>query len=139
LRVRGGAGAEVEASRNDVAAALDNLIENALGYSPAGTSVTIVWEAGEWATLAVEDEGPGIAPEEADRVLERFFRGSASSNAPGTGLGLAVADSLARRWGGSVAIANRAGAGARAELRLPPAGSLPSPAPELGEALPGRG
>lgn len=76
-------------------------------------------------------------------MFERFFRGSAAgAHASGSGLGLAIVRALAERWGGAVSIANRADGGARAEVWLP-AGprkrSLPSPDPELDEALPGRG
>jgi signal transduction histidine kinase len=131
--------ATVESSRADLAAMLDNLIENALNYSPPGTTVTIEVSADpRWARIAVSDEGPGIDPEESDRLFDRFYRGSRSSGTEGTGLGLAVVDALARRWGGEASLANREPTGARAELRLP-AIALPSPDPELDEALRGRG
>jgi two-component system, OmpR family, sensor kinase len=139
LVLTGAGGAEAEASRADVAAMLDNLIENALNYSPAGTTVTIE-VAGDprWARLAVLDEGPGIAADEGERVFERFYRGSGSTGTDGTGLGLAVVDALARRWGGEASLANRAPGGARAEVRLP-AKALPTPDLQLDEALPGGG
>jgi signal transduction histidine kinase len=62
--------------------------------------------------------------------------------ATGSGLGLAIVRALAERWGGTATIANRAGGGARVEVRLPagsPGGSLPDAGLELDEALPGRG
>jgi signal transduction histidine kinase len=109
---------------------LDNLIENALAYSPPGTTVTL--ECGRDASsvwLAVSDEGPGIGEEERERVWERFARGSAGDRAPGTGLGLAVVQTLVRRWGGTARLAQEA-RGTRAEVRFeaaewvaaPPAG-----------------
>jgi signal transduction histidine kinase len=95
----------VLASASDLAAIVDNLVENAITYSPAGSSVELAWgDRDERAYLAVRDEGPGIAPEEAGQVFERFFRGSESGGKPGTGLGLAIVETLARRWGGSAAI-----------------------------------
>ena len=102
---------------------LDALVENALRYAPAGTAVAVTWEAGDgYATLAVLDEGPGIAPEEEEAVFERFRRGSAGAGAHGgTGLGLAIVRALAARWGGSASIRNRPEGGARAEVRLPAA------------------
>jgi signal transduction histidine kinase len=134
-----GPAATVAASRDDLAAILDNLIENALNYSPPGTAVTVEWDAGGGqATLAVLDEGPGIAAEEGDLVFERFYRGSASrGGAAGTGLGLSVVEALARRWGGDAAIANRPEGGARAVVSLPLHDeALPKLEPELDEALP---
>ena len=105
----------MRAGEEDVAIALDNLIENALVYAPPGTTVTISWDAD--GCLAVLDEGPGIAPGEERQVFERFRRGR--SDRPGTGLGLAIVETLARRWGGTASIRNRETGGAHAELRLP--------------------
>jgi signal transduction histidine kinase len=106
------------AARADVDRALDALIENALRYAPAGSTVTLR-ASGE--AIEVLDEGPGIAPDEIDAVFERFHRGSAGRQTPGgTGLGLTIARTLARRWAGEVTIAKRVdGDGACAVLRLP--------------------
>jgi len=90
--------------------------------------------------LAVLDEGPGLDPDEGERVFQRFYRGSASrGGASGTGLGLAVVEALAARWGGEVTPANRPEGGARAEVALAAAKALPTPDPELEESLPRRG
>ncbi len=110
----------VRASREDLAMALDNLIENALNYSPAGTPVTIEWGAnGAWASLAVGDEGPGIPSDERERVFVRFYRGRTSAEQPGTGLGLAIVDSVARRWGGRARIESGTPRGTRVVVELP--------------------
>jgi signal transduction histidine kinase len=111
------------ASPDDVAIVLDNLIENALIYSPPGTTVTLDWRAaGGSAVLAVLDEGPGLQPGEESQVFERFARGSSSrGGAPGTGLGLAIVATLARRWGGDARLTNRDAGGARADVRFPAA------------------
>ena len=99
---------------------LDNLVENAVRYSPDGGSVEIGWgRKGHEAFVAVSDEGPGLKEDEEVRVFERFYRGSAAGGAAGTGLGLAIVDALARRWGGSARIENRGHRGARAEVLLP--------------------
>ena len=98
----GGDGAPVVAATDaDLAVILDNLIENALNYSPGGTTVAIEWgAAGDTAWVAVLDEGPGIEPGERDQVFERFYRGAASrGGAAGTGLGLSVVEALARALG----------------------------------------
>jgi two-component system, OmpR family, sensor kinase len=141
LQVDEGEPAEVAASVEDLAAMLDNLIENALNYSPPGTEVTIGWRAdGSSVRIAVADQGAGIDQHERDRVFERFYRGEASrGGAPGTGLGLSVVEALANRWEGEVRIGNRPEGGALAELVLPAHRALPKPDPQLERALPGRG
>jgi two-component system, OmpR family, sensor kinase len=95
--------------------AVDSLVENAIRYSPAGSSVEIV--AGD-GVVEVLDRGPGLEPGEEEAVLRRFRRGSAGRRGPaGTGLGLAIAQELAGTWGGELQIANREdGRGARATL-----------------------
>jgi two-component system, OmpR family, sensor kinase len=123
-------------SPEDLAIILDNLIENALNYSPGGTVIVECGRDGAQAYLAVLDEGPGLEPGEEERVFERFTRGSGGREAPGTGLGLALVATLSRRWGGSATIANRPEGGARAEVRLPAA--LQSPNRDFDKALPGR-
>jgi signal transduction histidine kinase len=99
---------------------LDNLVENALNYSPVASTVTIEWGVREGsARLAVLDQGPGIDPGERERVFERFYRGEASRDAPGTGLGLSVVETLAQRWEGSVKLSDRESGGTQAEVLLP--------------------
>jgi two-component system, OmpR family, sensor kinase len=127
-------------SDEDLAIVLDNLVENALVYSPDGGTVTL--ECGrerDEVVVAVTDEGPGLRPGEEEQVFERFARGSGGQATPGTGLGLAIVATLARRWGGSARISNMASGGARAEVRFPAApGSLQTPNRSLDEALPSR-
>ena len=126
---------EVCASPEDVAAMLDNLIENALRYSPAGGRVTLGWRSdGRRVRIGVEDEGPGIDADEGERVFERFYRGSASGGQDGTGLGLNVVEALAKRWDGEASLANRPEGGARAEIVLPAHSSLPAADQGLTEA-----
>ncbi|MDQ3067728.1 MAG: ATP-binding protein [Actinomycetota bacterium] len=119
LVLDGDGDAFVRAGEEDLAIALDNLIENALVYAPSGTTVTVSWD--EQGRLAVLDEGPGVAPGEERRVFERFRRGG--TDRPGTGLGLAIVETLARRWGGSASIRSREEGGACAEVVLPKAAS----------------
>jgi two-component system OmpR family sensor kinase len=97
--------------------ALSNLVENALRVSPPGGSVTIVARPG---LLAVEDEGPGLKPDEVPRAFERFFLYSryAGTRPVGTGLGLAIVDELARAMGGVVSVRSEPG-GTRFALQLP--------------------
>jgi signal transduction histidine kinase len=85
------------------------LVENALVHTPAGTSVeVIVARRAQGASLAVADDGPGIDPERASHVFERFYR-IEGSKAAGSGLGLAIARELARLMGGSIDLQRTAG------------------------------
>ena len=136
LRLEPGDDVVVLAVEEDLAIILDNLIENALHYSPEGSSVTIEFgREGADAYLAVLDDGPGVEPGEEQAVFERFRRGSAGKSSPGTGLGLAIVQTLAQRWGGRASLAARPEGGTRAELRLPAGDALPSSNPELGEPI----
>jgi signal transduction histidine kinase len=132
----------VQASEEDLAIMLDNLLENALHYTPPGTTVTLEWGRNERdAYLAVLDEGPGIDADDETALFERFARGSASRGGPdGTGLGLAIVRTLAHRWRGDAHIANRPEGGARAEVRLPVSEASHGKAnTQLDEALTGGG
>ena len=111
----------VAASAEDLAAILDNLTENALNYSPPGSDghAHLGERRRDASGSRSLDEGPGLDPDEGERVFQRFYRGSASrGGASGTGLGLAVVEALAARWGGEVTLANRPEGGARAEVAL---------------------
>ncbi|MDH4177570.1 MAG: HAMP domain-containing histidine kinase [Thermoleophilia bacterium] len=86
-----------------------SLAVNALMHTPEGTTVVIhARRDGARATLAVEDDGPGIAPDHVERVFDRFYRGE-SATASGSGLGLAIARELAECMGGAVTVTTRPG------------------------------
>lgn len=78
---------------------LDNLLDNALRYCPPGSKVTV--SVASDGTLSVEDNGPGISPEEREHIFERFHRG-ADTRAEGSGLGLAIVKEIAEIHGGNV-------------------------------------
>jgi signal transduction histidine kinase len=122
---------EVQAAAGDIDTMLDNLMENALHYTEPASPIRVEWGVdGDGAHIAVLDRGPGLSGEEAERVFDRFYRGSASrgGSVPGTGLGLTIVETLARRWGAQATLRNRPDGGARAELRFP-AGVHHEPAP----------
>jgi two-component system, OmpR family, sensor kinase len=117
-----GGGGTVLAAPGDIAHILDNLIENAIRYSPAGTRITV---GADGRALVVSDTGPGIPSAERERVFERFYRGAgARRTGPGTGLGLAIVAELAERWGGRVELLDGPGTRVRASW---PADSSPAP------------
>jgi two-component system, OmpR family, sensor kinase len=137
LRLHGDGPAMVASTSEDLGVIVDNLVENAIHYSPPGTTVTIAWAGDRTARLAVLDEGPGVAAQERGRVFERFYRGGAAGGTAGTGLGLSVVEALARRWGGEVSLENRPEGGARVEVTMPlHAEALSNAEPALDEALP---
>ncbi|TWI33720.1 ATP-binding protein [Paracoccus sulfuroxidans] len=92
----------VRANRLLLYAALRNVVENAVLASPAGGVVTVdSAQSGGMLRLSVRDQGPGIAPEERDRITERFYRGP-QAVAGGSGLGLAIASAAMERMAGRV-------------------------------------
>jgi signal transduction histidine kinase len=83
--------------RQLVSQALGNLIDNAIKYTPAGGTVSVVLRrVGGGCELIVADSGSGIPASERERVLDRFVRLEASRNAPGSGLGLSLVRAVAR-------------------------------------------
>lgn len=104
-----------------VGRALDNLIGNALRFTPAGGLVRIVVERdGVRAIVRVVDTGIGVAPEQRSHLFERFFRADPSRAADGgAGLGLAIAKGIAEAHGGTVTYEPNSGVGSQFTLRLP--------------------
>ncbi|MEO8273198.1 MAG: HAMP domain-containing sensor histidine kinase [Chloroflexota bacterium] len=112
------------------------LVDNAIRHSPRGAAVRVVVRptmGTGGATLAVEDAGPGVAPENAQRVFDRFWR-APGAPAGGTGLGLAIAKWIAEHHDGTISVDRSATGGARFEVRLPNAYAPPAPSAPLPEA-----
>ncbi len=102
--------------------ALGNYLANAVHHTPAGGRITVgATRVGDWARLFVADTGPGIPPEEAAHVFERFYRvdRARSSRTGGSGLGLAITRNLVERMGGRVGVDSTPGAGSVFWLELP--------------------
>jgi len=99
---------------------VNNLVGNALSHTPAGTPVQVtVAVDGDRAVLRVRDHGPGMDAGQAERVFDRFYRGSAANRASGSGLGLFIAASLARTFGGEASVVSVLGEGSTFTVVLP--------------------
>jgi heavy metal sensor kinase len=108
---------------------LDNLLENAGKYSPAGRPIRLgLGRDSSGVTCIVEDEGCGIAAEDLPHVFEPFFRSARARRLgySGVGLGLAVVQRIASAFGGTVQVQSELGRGSRFTLHLPPA-QVPGP------------
>ena len=97
--------------------AVGNLLENAVKWSPSDGRVDVELRDGE---LRVRDRGPGIDPEDLDRVFDRFYRAPAARSVPGSGLGLAIVRQVVEEHGGSVSAENAPDGGARFRVRFSP-------------------
>jgi signal transduction histidine kinase len=104
-------------NEHDVDQILDNLIDNAITYAPGRVTVAAGRSNGR-VFLSVEDQGPGIAPDDQEHLTERFFRGRGAPPG-GSGLGLAIVKELAEQWEGTVEIHSRVDAGTRVDVLLP--------------------
>ncbi len=100
--------------------AVENVVRNAIAYSPAGQPVTLSanCEQGQW-TLTIRDQGPGVAEADLLRIFEPFFRSGARRGHEGWGLGLAIAARVLQAQGGHIAAANRVQGGLEVSLSLP--------------------
>jgi len=100
-------------------ALVGNLVDNALHYTPDGGRVEVMLtQQRDNALLQVDDNGPGIPPQQRLLVLQRFYRAPGSPGS-GSGLGLAIAAAVVRRHGGTLALDEAASGGLRAEVTLP--------------------
>jgi two-component system, OmpR family, sensor histidine kinase MprB len=96
--------------------AVDNLIDNAVKYSPPGLPVEVRLEGSE---LTVRDHGPGIAAEDLPHIFDRFYRGAEARGRSGSGLGLAIVRQVVEQHGGSIAAEAAPGGGTLMRVRLP--------------------
>jgi len=113
---------EVLADADRIAQVLANLVSNALRYSPSGAEIVLSASCrGDAVRFAVDDNGPGIAPEDLPYVFERFYRSdkSRSRERDSTGLGLAIARSIIEGHGGRLDVQSTPGHGATFGFSLP--------------------
>ena len=109
---------------------LGNLMANAVQHTPDTSPITVrVGTAGDDAVLEVADQGPGMTPEDAQRVFERFYRtdSSRARASGGTGLGLSIVDSLVYAHGGWVTVTTAPGQGCCFRVSLPRIADVPAP------------
>lgn len=122
LRLLPGPGVPVDADPRRIAQVAENLVSNAIKYVEEGGSIEVLVEGdAERATVSVVDDGPGVAPEEAARVFERFYRSpdARASGVQGAGLGLWICSMIMRAHGGSIRFDSTPGVGSTASFSLP--------------------
>jgi signal transduction histidine kinase len=124
LEYRPGPPVTIVGDKDEVQAAVSNLIDNAVKYSGSDVRVTVETARveGNYVALRVTDHGPGIEKTELKRIFRRFYRvpGALATRVKGTGLGLYIVRSVAKRHGGRVwAESEGPGRGATFVLRLP--------------------
>ena len=99
---------------------LQNLVTNAIHYTPSGGTITVhSWEAEGSALVCVQDTGCGIAPEDQAAVFDRYFHTTANTKHDSTGLGLTIAQELARLHHGEILLESEVGKGSCFTLKLP--------------------
>lgn len=106
--------------------ALTNILDNAIKFSPGGSTIAIhVGRSRDRVSIAVADQGPGVAPEHRERIFDRFFRvdQSRTRNGGGAGLGLAIAKWAVEIHGGQIAVDERPEGGSEFRILLPLGGS----------------
>ncbi len=109
---------EIDARRMEQV--LLNLVHNAIKFTPAGGEIVIsVWRKKGEIAVEVRDTGIGIAPEELDRLFERFYKSDKARHSKGTGLGLAIAKNIVQLHGGEITVSSAPGEGSAFTFTLP--------------------
>ena len=112
----------VQGDHNQLTMALNNLIENAINYSPAGTKVSVSTSVENGIiSIAVSDQGIGIPEAEVERIFERFYRvdPARSRETGGTGLGLSIVKHIVTKHGGEISVWSSENVGSTFTIRLP--------------------
>src|SRR5919206_629243 len=119
-------GVLVEGDRARLRRVVENLVGNAVKYSPDGTPVRVEVRAGEeGVVLAVRDWGVGIADDELPHIFSRFYRASTAGDVPGAGIGLASTKTIVEQHGGQISVESALGVGTTVIVGLPPPGTVP--------------
>jgi two-component system sensor histidine kinase CpxA len=128
VTVAGNAGRSVNGNRELLRSAIENVLRNAVRYSPPGTPVEVAVDRGDGGlSVSIRDRGPGVPQGDLERIFEPFFRVAESRDrdSGGEGIGLAITSRVMRAHGGSAKAGNRDGGGLEVRLGLPPA-ALPA-------------
>jgi two-component system, OmpR family, sensor kinase len=129
LSVQAEAPVLVEGDRAALRTLMENLVDNAVRYTPSGSVTVRAYRGNGDAVFEVEDSGPGIPAAERERVFDRFYRGESASEG-GSGLGLAIARRVAERHGGRVELLDAPrGRGLLVRVVLPAQPVIPGPNP----------
>jgi two-component system sensor histidine kinase KdpD len=114
----------IEADAHLLRLALRQLLDNALKYSPATSTIEIDAIGGDVVQIVVRNSGPAIPEHEQRRIFERFYRGAEARHVSGTGMGLAIVQQIAQAHGGELTVSSTAGASTEFRLSLPHAEAL---------------
>ena len=99
---------------------LINLLDNALKYTPVGSSIEISAQANpQHLRIEVLDRGPGIPEDDLKRIFDKFYRLPVPEGVRGTGLGLSICKGIVEAHGGNIRAENRTGGGLRIAIQLP--------------------
>lgn len=112
----------IEGDADRLGQVLDNLISNAIKFTPAGGSIHVRMSIhGENVQIQVQDTGPGIPEDEHERLFDRFFRASSAveGSVPGVGLGLSIVKAIVEGHNGHVRVSSKAGEGTTFYIELP--------------------
>ena len=112
--------------RDRIERAIDNLVNNAVKFSPSGGAITVtlteeLGDGARWAVVEVTDQGRGVPDGEAGTIFDRFRRGSNAEDVPGSGLGLWSVARIVEQHGGTVSVSSPDGAGSTFTIRIPAA------------------
>lgn len=110
----------VQGDRALLSLACYNLLDNALKFTQAGDNVDVrAFEVDNWLVIEVADNGPGITESDMPFIFEELYRGSNAHDKRGSGLGLALVQTIVRRHGGTITVRSRSGQGTVFTMRLP--------------------
>ncbi len=114
---------DIDVDRDLLSLALRQLLDNAVKYSPATSTIEVAARSNGEVEITVTNSGSTIPAREQDRLFDRFFRGTSAGHVPGTGMGLAIVERIARAHGGTVRVSSAPGAGTTFTLVFPRAGA----------------